>query len=116
MILDTEIVPGGKYNIPLAFNAIFSRIPNELTPEEQAENPKRIAVIRLEWLILKYMHQFHNPDLENSSFYDINGTTLGNVLQLNALDRNQLDVMLAPLLINKNTEEEDAKLAADEVV
>ena len=75
-----------------------------------------MTVIRLEWLVWKYMHEFHNPDPENASFYEISGTTLGNVMELDALERKQLDVMLAPLIIKENTEDEDNKLAADEIV
>ena len=61
------------------------------------------------------MPQFHNSDPENPSFYEINNTVPGNVLQLDALDRKQLDVMLAPLIIDENKSEDD-KLAEDEVV
>ena len=36
-------------------------------------------------------------------------------MELEAVDRKQLDVMLAPLIIKVNTEEEEEELAADEV-
>ena len=64
---------------------------------------------------MRYMRQIHKPDPQNASFYILENTTLGTVLQLDALDRKQLDVMIAPLLIDEN-ESEDEDLADEEIM
>ena len=71
-------------------------------------------MIRLEWLVGKYIRQVHKPDPQNASFHILENTTLGTVLQLDALDRKQLDYMLAPLLLDKY-ESDDEDLADDEI-
>ena len=113
-IMDTNINHTKEYNIPTGFNIIFNRIPMDMTPEERAEKPKKMSMIRLEWLIGKYIRQVHKPDPQNASFYILEKTTLGTVLQLDALDRKQLDVMLVPLLLNEY-ESDDKDLADDEI-
>ena len=69
----------------------------------------------LEWLILGYLKTEHRPVPNNDSFYIIEDTLLGWVLHLDALDRKQVDTMLAPLLIGEE-ESDNEDLADDEIV
>ena len=106
-IMDTQINPSREYIFPSGFNVIFNPIPTELSHEERNANPKKMTIARLEWLVLNYLKAVHKPDPDNGSFYILENTTLGQVLQLAALDRKQLDVMIAPLLVGDNNSEDE---------
>ena len=60
-----------------------------------------MTIARLEWLILSYMKIVHKPDLNNATFFILENTTLGQVLQLDAIDRKQIDVMISYSLKEK---------------
>ena len=43
-------------------------------------------------------------------------STLGNVMEIDAVDHKQLDVVLAPLIVEENTEDSDDNLEEDELI
>ena len=66
-------------------------------------------------MILHYLRQEHRSVPGNENFFIIKNTGLGRVMQLDAFDRRQCDVVLAPLLIGEE-ETDDEDLADDEIL
>ena len=114
-ILDTEIDLGKEYVIPSGFRLIFAKIRQRLSQRERNMSPIKMRMARLEQLILYFIRTEIRSVPGNESFYIIKNTGLGRVMQLDALDRKQCDVVLAPLLIGEE-ETDDEDLADDEIV